>query len=111
MKIFNKYIAKKGERKINKSLFWDFDFDYSTFDWTKYRATVVQRVIQFGRLEDFFAAFDIYGGIDNVKQIALNEVEDLSERDLQFMCNAFNIKKEQTKCFIKKQSRRELLTS
>lgn len=109
MNIFNKYEENKGINTIDSTLFWDFNYDDKSFDWNKFRATVIQRVIQYGRLSDFYAAFDIYGGIKSVAQIALNEVEDLSDRDLQFMCNAFNLKKENTKCFIKKQSRKKLL--
>ena len=111
MNIFNKYEASKGQYRLNKSLFWDFKYDENNFDWHKYRATVVQRVIQFGRLSDFFAAFDIYGGIEAVGRIALEEVVDLSERDLQFMCRAFNLKIKETRCYIQRQSRERRLNS
>lgn len=94
---------------MDKTLLWDIDT--SGLDYQKLRGFIVGRVIERGRMSDFYACFDLYGGIDAVAQIAKNEVVGLSERGLQFMCNAFNIKKEETKCFIRKQLRKELLTS
>ena len=101
MRIFDDYELQKGRYKVRRSLLWEYDYD--AFDFQKHRALVVQRVIQLGRLADFFAVFDLYGGIDAVAKIAKNEVDDLSDRDLQFMCDAFHLKKEETKCFIGKQ--------
>lgn len=109
MNAFYKYKDQKGQHSISPTLLWDYDLD--NFDWLKNRGEVIKRVIMLGRLSDFFAAFDMYGGIDAVGQIAKNEVNDLSERDLDFMCRAFNLKKEDTLCYRNIQSRIQLLSS
>ena len=109
MQIFSTYPKEKGKHKINKALLWDYNTD--SFDWQKYRKTVVERVIQMGRLFDWYGAFDLYGGIRGFRKIARDEVVDLSQRELEFMCMALNIKIEDTKCFKQAQLRKELLRS
>ena len=81
------------------------------FDWQKYRKTVVERVISMGRLSDWYAAFDLYGGIRGFRKIARDEAVDLSQRDLDFMCMALNIDKTKTKCYKQIQLRKALLNS
>ena len=56
-----------GDRLPNKALLWEYDIN--TFDWQKSKRLVVQRVIEMGTPEDFFAAFDLYGGINGVREI------------------------------------------
>lgn len=109
MNSFYNYPKQKGLHTISPSLLWDYDL--TDFDWMRYRAEVVKRVIMMGRLADFFAAFDLYGGIEGVKRIAKDEVNDLSDRELDFMCQVFNLEKEKTLCYEKKQSRAQLLHS
>ena len=60
MVLLDKYCA--GNRKPNSALLWEYDA--SNFDWQKSKVIVVQRVVEMGEPEDFFAAFDLYGGID-----------------------------------------------
>ncbi len=104
MKIFTTYKKEKGLHQINKGLLWDYKLD--NFDWQKYRKTVAERVITMGRLSDWYAAFDRYGGIRGFKKIARDEVVDLSQRDLDFMCMALNIDKKNTKCYKQQQLRK-----
>ena len=75
------------------------------FDWQKYRRVVAERVISMGRLSDWYGAFYLYGGIRGFRKIARDEVVDLSPRNLDFMCKASNIKKEETKCYKRQQLR------
>ena len=107
MNAFYRYPENKGLHKISHTLLWDYDL--KNFDWFKCRAEVVKRVIEMGRLSDFFAAFDLYGGVNAVRMIAKDEVNELSDRNLDFMCQAFKLKKEDTLCYKKKQSRAKLL--
>ena len=107
MRIFDTY--QPGGHEFNKVLLWEFDSN--SFDFQKYRAFVVGRVIQLGRLNDFYAIFDLYGGIDRVAEIAKNEVTGLNDRDLSFMCSAFNLNKTETKCYEAAQLRKKHLTS
>jgi len=93
--------------QINKALLWDYDL--SSFDWTAMRRIVVQRVIERGREEDFLAIFHLYGGIEGVKQIIMDEVSWLSPKDMSFAYRIFGLKKEDLKCYIRAQSRAKLL--
>ena len=80
-----------------------------TFDWQKSRRVVVERVIAMGRLSDWYGAFDLYGGIRGFRKIAREEVVDLSPRNLDFMCCALNINKEDTRCYRQQQLRQARL--
>ena len=107
MTAFATYKSEKGRREINPALLWEYRLD--NFDWQKYRKTVVERVIAMGRLSDWYAAFDLYGGIRGFRKIARDEVVDLSPRDLDFMCRALNIDKTKTKCYKQVQLRKARL--
>ena len=109
MKIFQTYSQEKGKYKINNALFWDYNLD--SFNWQKYRRTVAERVIALGRLSDWYAAFDLYGGIRGFRKIAKEEVIDLTPRDLDFMCKALNINKTETECYRRAQLRNQHLNS
>jgi len=100
MKAFSTYNKERGKHSINKGLLWEYRMD--TFDWKKYRKIVAERVISMGRLSDWYAAFDMYGGIRGFRKIAKDEVVGLSPKDLGFMCQALNIKKEETRCYKQK---------
>ncbi len=89
--------------QIRQSLLWEYDLN--GFDWQYMRSLVVERVIERGRDEDYYALFALYGGFEGVKQIVRDEVLVLSDRDIAFVCAAFNLKKEELKCYIRKQIR------
>lgn len=57
---------------------------------------MVQRILERGWLKDFYAAFNIYGGIEGFREI-VKEVPYLSPRDINFVCIAFNLKKGRAK--------------
>ena len=107
MTAFSAYKNEKGLHPINTGLFWEYSLE--NFDWQKYRKTVVERVIAMGRLSDWYAAFDLYGGIQGFRRIVRDEVVDLSPRDLNFVCHAFKIKLEDTRCYKQAQLRKARL--
>ena len=90
-----------GNRKPNHSLLWEYDMD--TFDWQKSKVLVAQRVVEMGEPEDFFAAFDLYGGISGFREI-LKIVPHFNDIDMHFVCTLFDLKKEELRCYTKKQS-------
>lgn len=97
---------KKEEGKngaIPSQLLWDVDM--ARFDWHKGRALVAQRVAERGDLDDFYAMFSLYGGVDEVRNIYKNEVTELNPRALTFISVAFNLKKEEIKCYTHKRSK------
>lgn len=100
---------KYKDAKISQSLLWDFD--PNNIDFHKMRSTIVQRVIERGRECDFYAAIKLYGGLESFRDIIKNEVPFLSDMNMDFVCFIFNLKKEELKCYIRKQLRKELLNS
>ena len=107
MTAFTTYSGEKGRHGINPGLLWEYQLE--GFDWQKYRRVVVERVIAMGRLSDWYAAFDLYGGIRGFRKIARDEAVDISPRDLNFVCHALNIKPEDTKCYKQAQLRKARL--
>lgn len=97
MKCFTTYLLEKGKHRINPGLLWEYNLD--TFDWQKYRRIVVERVVSLGRLSDFYAAFDLYGGYRGFRKIVRDEAIDLSPRNLDFACHAFNLDPVETNCY------------
>jgi len=108
MKVFTTYSSERGKHNLNKGLLWEYRLE--DFDWQKYRRIVAERVISMGRLADWYAAFDLYGGIRGFRKIARDEVVDLSPKDFEFMCRALNIDKTKTKCYKQKQLREARLS-
>lgn len=106
--IFSDWQEKCVGNEISKSLLWEYDL--SNFDWNDMRVLVLQRVIERGWMNDFYAAIEKYGGIDNVKSI-IKEIPSLSSKDTTFVCSIFNLKKEELKCYTRKQLREKLLNS
>ena len=84
------------------------DYDLTQFDWQRSRKVVVQRIIERGWLRDYFAAFDLYGGIEGFREI-IKEVPTLSAQDMNFVCTAFGLKKEELRCYTRRQLRRRHL--
>ncbi|MBQ8061304.1 MAG: hypothetical protein IJ205_05125 [Bacteroidales bacterium] len=109
MKIFQTYEQERGKHQLDKTLFWEYHFD--RMDFQNQRRLVAERVIQLGRLSDFYAAFDLYGGIRGFRRIAKNEVVGIDDRSFDFMCKAFNLKKDETECYKRKVLRQRFLNS
>ncbi|MEA5063075.1 MAG: hypothetical protein VB054_07080 [Petrimonas sp.] len=108
MTIFDEYKDHADQVSISPSLLWEYDL--SNFNWLKSRKIVVQRIIERGWLKDFYAAFNLYGGIEGFREI-IKEIPSLSEKDMNFVCKAFNLEKEELKCYTRKQLRNRLLNS
>lgn len=107
MTIFDDY-KKYGACSVSPSLLWEYDL--SDFDWWKSRKIVVQRILERGWLEDYYAGFNLYGGIEGFREI-IKEVPFLSPRDMKFACIVFGLKKEDLKCYTRKLLREQLLNS
>ncbi len=93
---------------ISKHLLWEYDLN--AFDWDNMRLLVVQRVIERGCFDDFYAAIRMYGGLDSFREI-IKQIPVLSDKDMQFVCTVFNLEKTQLRCYIRKQSREQHLNS
>lgn len=105
---FDDWQEKSVGKEISKSLLWEYDL--SEFDWEAMRTLVVQRVIERGWLDDFYAVIKKYNGIDNVREI-IKEIPTLSAKDMNFVIHFFDLKKENLKCYTRKQLREKHLLS
>jgi len=86
--------------QIRKTLLWEYDLGH--LNWQDMRVIVVQRVIERGRINDFYALLNLYG-LKGVKD-AIKQIRYLNPKDLSFVCSVFNLKKEDLQCFAKQQS-------
>ena len=86
--------------EVRPSLLWEYDLE--KFDWQQMRNEVVQRVLERGRMDDFYAILNLYG-VEGVKE-ALREIPYMNDKDMNFVCVAFDLRKEELKCYTKKQS-------
>ncbi len=86
--------------QLRPSLIWEYDL--VRFDWQAMRNVVVQRVIERGRKDDFYAILNRYG-LDEVKE-AIKQIPYLNPKDLSFVCSVFELKKEELKCCTTKPS-------
>jgi hypothetical protein len=89
--------------KIRNTLFWEYDTD--KIDWQQMKSLVIQRVIERGRMDDFYAILNLYG-IDGVKE-TIKQIPYLNDKDLSFVCSVFEIEKEDLKCYTNKQSKNQ----
>lgn len=99
----------KGNPQVSRHLLWDVDYD--RFDFQKGKSLVVQRVIERGGFNDFYAIFMMYGGIDGVRDIIKRIRSCFSAKDETFVLTVFNLKKEELQCYIYKQLREIHLNS
>ena len=90
---FNDYHLHK-DAKLRKSLLWEYDTE--KIDWRKIRNTIVHRVIERGRPDDFYAILNKYG-LKEVKQ-AIRQIPQLNKKDLAFVCTIFGMNKSELKC-------------
>jgi len=99
----------KENPQISRHLLWDVD--QSAIDWLAVRKFVVRRVIERGGMNDFYALFKLYGGIEGVKEIIRELPTFLSARDEALVLTLFDLQKEELQCYKRRQSRSAYLNS
>lgn len=82
-------------KSLSSYLFWDVD--QSTLDVERSAAYIIERVLEYGQLEDWRLIKQIYG-LENIKNIALN-IRSLDDVTLHFLSVYFKIKKENFRCY------------
>jgi len=97
--LFDDYRAH-SDATIRPSLLWEYNL--SNFDWQDMRNIVVQRVLERGRMDDYYAMLNLYGR-EGVRE-ALKAIPYMSKKDMNFACFVFNLKKEELRCYIMRQS-------
>ncbi len=99
-KMFFDDYKRHKDAQVRHSLFWEYDMD--RFDWQAMKILVVQRVIERGRPNDFYAILNMYGLKDVIESI--KKIPSMNAKDMTFVCNVFEIQKEDLLCYTKKQS-------
>jgi hypothetical protein len=99
----------KDNPQISRHLLWDVDRD--NVDWDAMRKFIVQRVIERGGMNDFYALFGLYGGVEGVKKIIRELPVTLDSRDEALVRTVFNLKKEDLQCYKRKRLRETYLNS
>ena len=100
---------KQLSYSIPKRLLWDVD--WNNFDVQKNKKMVVQRVVEYGLPEDYYTMFKLYGGVSGVREIIKEIPHFRYPQDISFVCMAFNLKKEDLKCYKRQQLREERMNS
>ena len=97
--MFFKDYKTNPNTKIRESLLWEFRNE--DVDFWEMKTIVVQRVIERGRINDFYAILNLYG--ENEVKAIIKNISYLNNKDIAFVCAVFDLKKEDLKCYIKKQ--------
>lgn len=97
--IFSDWRQKSKGLQISRTLLWEYDL--TRFDWLRFRVIVMQRVVERGTMNDFYAAIRLYGEIAKVPSI-IKEIPTLSDIDMNFVCPVIGLKKEQPGCCTRK---------
>ncbi|MCA1758553.1 MAG: hypothetical protein LC658_02195 [Bacteroidales bacterium] len=90
---FSDYHLHK-EARLRKSLLWEYNTE--KIDWLKMRNIIVQRVIERGRPDDFYAILNKYS-LEGVRQ-AIRQIPSLNRKDVSFVSTIFGINKSELKC-------------
>jgi hypothetical protein len=85
---------------LSKVLFWDVSFE--TIDWQLKAAYVIERVVNYGSVQDWKTIKQYYG-MERIRVITL-QVRDLAPQTLSFLSCIFNIPKEEFRCYTLKPS-------
>jgi uncharacterized protein DUF6922 len=88
------------DAKVNPSLLWEYDL--SRFDFQQMRAVVVQRVVERGWPDDWYAILNLYG-VYELKNI-IRSSPCLNDKDMHFVSKVFEIPLSELKCYERKQS-------
>ena len=85
---------------ISPKLFWEYDLN--DFDFEEMKNIVVERVIERGHKNDWYALLNLYG-INEVVHVIKN-LPYLNRKDANFVQVIFNIPSNEMKCLQRKQS-------
>ena len=84
---------------LRKELFWDIDVN--VLDPERNKRLIIDRVLSIGNLSELKIIIQYYG-----KETIVSEIKQMGYLDpktLEFVVSYFGIRKEELKCYIKKQ--------
>lgn len=91
--------SKIGINKLSPHLFWDTDINL--LDFTTSKEFIIQRVLEYGLMEDWKIIKQVYG-LEKIKEVAL-QLRFLDDISVSFLATLFNIDKQQFRCYKNKQ--------
>jgi hypothetical protein len=100
-------IDKHSKAKLNKALLWEYDTTH--IDYEVMKNVIVQRVVERGRMEDWYFILNLYG-LAKVKEI-IKGISYMNNKDLRFVTHQFSIPVKEMKCYEKKQSANQYWSS
>ena len=95
----------KQNAEVNMSLFSShlfWDVDIAKIDMSRNKKWLIQRVLEYGLLNDWQIIYKYYG-IEEIAQISIN-LKDLDNKSVSFISVLANIPKENFLCYTTKQS-------
>ncbi len=84
---------------FSKYLFWDVDLE--TFDLEKHKIQMIQKVLEFGQIQDWNLLKSFYG-LETIKEVSLN-LRSLDPVTLSFVSTIFNIAQSEFRCYKHRQ--------
>jgi hypothetical protein len=85
---------------LSAHLFWDVAIE--EVDLEQHTSFIMERVMRYGKLNDWFLVKKIYG-LEQIKSIVV-ELRELDDFSIAFLSLILNIKKEAFRCYRQKQS-------
>jgi len=99
--LFEELVKVKRLPQISKQAFWDVDIDlHSEKTFKTYSHFIIEKVFEYGSFDETLEII-IYYGFNKTKK-NLKKV-NLSDRTIDFCCVIFNLKREDFKCYMKRQ--------
>ena len=92
--------SKDCIQKLSRVLFWDMDID--TADMDKYPAHFVQRVLEYGTMDDWRLLREYYG-LNKIVEIC-KKLRTLDPICLSYICTISHTKEEDYRCYHFRQS-------
>lgn len=92
---------------FSKHLFWDVDLE--KFDLDKHKVQMIQKVLEYGRINDWNLLKQYYG-LEEIKNVSLN-LRSLDAVTLSFVSTIFKIDKSKFRCYKHRQSVENYWTS
>jgi hypothetical protein len=81
---------------LSPHLFWDVD--RSRIDWGKNKKFIIQRVLEYGFMNDWHIIYSHYG-MDDIAKTAMT-IRDLDRKSLSFIALLSKVPKENFLCYI-----------
>ena len=99
--------SKECISRLSKMLFWDMDMEQADMD--KYPRHIIQRVLEYGTLEDWRIIHSYYG-LDKIVE-ECKQMRTLDPICLAFICAKSNTKEDEYRCYHTRQSFQTLWNS